>query len=185
MVRPEWIITVVKKVSADLVALQVGLLGRSRMKQTIALLDAFLGLKPMHTVMLDDSNEWRRVRRSALAVLEPVFGSLPVLSSFPSRLPFFPMDRILDWPPGLITHLTVHNPRARLASDQLLLVANVNLNCALLTLPKKTYVNAETRLVKIKAVLAATHAFLLEICGYRQGIDRLISVGFDLIQIFR
>ena len=86
----------VKKVSADPVALQVGLLGRSRMKQTKALLDAFLGLKPMHTVMLGDFNEWRRVRRSALAVLEPVFGSLPVLSSFPSRLPFFPMDRILD-----------------------------------------------------------------------------------------
>ena len=138
MVRPERIINVVKEFSADLVALQVGLLGRSRMKQTKALLDAFPGLKPMHTVMLDDSNERRRVRRSARAVLEPVFGSLPVLSSFPSRLPFFPMDRILDWPPGLITHLTVHNtPLARLASDHLQLVADVNLNCALPTLPRK------------------------------------------------
>ena len=108
------------------------------MKQTKALLDAFPGLKPMHTVMLGDFNEWRRVRRSALAVLEPVFGSLPLLSSFPSRLPLFPMDRILDWPPGLITHLTVHNtPLARLASDHLPLVADVNLNCALPTLPRK------------------------------------------------
>ena len=120
------------------IAVHLGLLRRSRMKQTKALLGAFLGLKPMPTIMFGDFNEWRRVRRSALAVLEPVFGSLSVLSSFPSRLPFFPMDRILDWPPGLITRLTVHStPLARLDSDHLQLVADVNLNCVLPTLPKK------------------------------------------------
>ena len=114
------------------IAVHLGLLRRSRMMQAKALLDAFLGMTPMPTIMLGDFNEWRRVRRSALAVLEPVFGSLPVVSSFPSRLPLLPMDRILDWPPGLITQFAVHNtPLAKLASDHLPLVADVNLNCVM------------------------------------------------------
>ena len=120
------------------IAVHLGLLRRSRLIQTKAILDVFLGLRPMPTIILGDFNEWRRVRRSALAILEPVFGSLPVLSSFPSRLPLFPMDRILDWPPGLITHLTVHNtPLAKEASDHLPLVAEVNLKCVLPTLSEK------------------------------------------------
>ncbi len=119
------------------IAVHLGLLRRSRMAQTRALLDAFLEMPPMPTIMLGDFNEWRRVRRSALAVLEPVFGSLPVLSSFPSRLPLLPMDRMLDWPPNLITHLGVHDtPLAKVASDHLPLVATVNLNCTLPALPK-------------------------------------------------
>ena len=106
--------------------------------QTKAILNAFLGLRPMPTIMLGDFNEWRRVRRSALAILEPVFGYQPVLSSFPSRLPFFPMDRILDWPPGLITNLAVHNTSlAKEASDHLPLVAEVNLKRVLPTLSEK------------------------------------------------
>ena len=112
-----------------IIAVHLGLLRRSRMIQAKALLDIFHGLIPMPTFLLGDFNEWRRIRRSALAVLEPVFGTLPVLSSFPSRLPIFPMDRIFDWPPGLITRLSVHDtPLAREASDHLPLVADVNLN---------------------------------------------------------
>lgn len=117
------------------IAVHLGLLRQSRMMQAKALLDAFSGMTPMPTILLGDFNEWRRVRRSALAVLESVFGFLPVLASFPSRLPFLPMDRILDWPPGMITHFKVHNtPLARLASDHLPLVAEVDLNCLLPTL---------------------------------------------------
>lgn len=119
------------------IAVHLGLLRRSRLAQTKALLDAFLEMAPMPTIMLGDFNEWRRVKRSALAVLEPVFGYLPAISSFPSRLPFLPMDRMLDWPPSLITHFTVHDtPMARVASDHLPLVAAVNLNCTLPTLQK-------------------------------------------------
>ena len=114
------------------IAVHLGLLRRSRMMQAKALLDIFKTMMPMPTIMLGDFNEWRRVRRSALAVLEPVFGSLPVQPSFPSRLPLLPMDRILDWPPGLITDFSIHNtPLAKLASDHLPLVADVNLNCIL------------------------------------------------------
>ncbi len=111
-----------------IIAVHLGLLRRSRIKQAKFLLDTFHSLKPMPTILLGDFNEWRRVRRSALAVLEPVFGTSPVVSSFPSRLPIFPLDRILDWPPGLISHLAVHNtPLARKASDHLPLIAEVNL----------------------------------------------------------
>ena len=89
----------------------------------------------MPTIMLGDFNEWRRVRRSALAVLEPVFGSLPMLPSFPSRLPIFPLDRILDWPPGLIKQFSVHNtPLSKLASDHLPLVADIDLKGVMPTL---------------------------------------------------
>ena len=122
------------------IAVHLGLLRQSRLRQTKALLDVFMELQPMPTIMLGDFNEWRRVRRSALAVLEPVFGSLPVLPSFPSRMPFLPMDRMLDWPPSLITQFKVHDsPLARVASDHLPLVAEVDLNCTLPELPKKSH----------------------------------------------
>ena len=115
-----------------IIAVHLGLLRRSRVLQAKFLLDTFRGLKPMPTILLGDFNEWRRVRRSALAVLDPVFGSLPILASFPSRLPIFPLDRILDWPPGLIKHFSVHNtPLAKLASDHLPLVAEIDLKCDL------------------------------------------------------
>jgi endonuclease/exonuclease/phosphatase family metal-dependent hydrolase len=120
------------------IAVHLGLLRQSRLAQTKALLDVFLGMTPMPTIMLGDFNEWRRVRRSALAGLESVFGTLPVLSSFPSRLPFLPMDRMLDWPPNLITHFRIHDTRiARMASDHLPLVAEVSLNCRLPELLQK------------------------------------------------
>ena len=111
-----------------IIAVHLGLLRRSRVLQAKFLLDTFRGLKPMPTILLGDFNEWRRVRRSALAVLDPVFGSLPILASFPSRLPIFPLDRILDWPPGLIKRFSVHRtPLAKLASDHLPLVAEIDL----------------------------------------------------------
>ena len=86
----------------------------------------------MPTILLGDLNEWRRLRRSALGILEPLFGAAPTLPSFPSRRPIFPLDRILGWPAGLVTEFAVHDtPLARQASDHLPLVAQVNLACKL------------------------------------------------------
>jgi endonuclease/exonuclease/phosphatase family metal-dependent hydrolase len=111
-----------------IIATHLGLLRRSRIEQAESLLQAFLELPPMPTVLLGDFNEWRRLRRSALGVLEPVFGSAPTLLSFPSRRPIFALDRIFGWPTGLVTEFVVHDtPLARLASDHLPLVAQVNL----------------------------------------------------------
>ncbi|MDE2384343.1 MAG: endonuclease/exonuclease/phosphatase family protein [Alphaproteobacteria bacterium] len=114
------------------IAVHLGLLRHSRLAQTKALLDVFLGMAPLPTIMLGDFNEWRRARRSALARLETVFGARPAIPSFPSRLPVLPMDRMFDWPPSLITRCSVHDTRfARIASDHLPLVAEVNLDCTI------------------------------------------------------
>lgn len=109
------------------IAAHLGLLRRSRVGQAAALLQAFLDLAPMPTILLGDFNEWRR-RRSPLDVLEPYFGAQKPLASFPSRRPMLALDRILGWPQGLITDLSVHvSPLSRLASDHLPLKATVEL----------------------------------------------------------
>ena len=113
------------------IAAHLGLLRLSRMDQARALLDTFLDLPRMPTILLGDFNEWRRRRRSALGVLEPMFGVAPSILSFPSRRPIFPLDRILGWPTGLITDLAIHDtPLAQQSSDHLPLTANVRLASA-------------------------------------------------------
>ena len=85
-------------------------------------------LPRLPTILLGDFNEWRRRRRSALGVLEPMFGVAPSVLSFPSMRPMFPLDRILGWPAGLVSDLEVHDsPLARQASDHLPLLARVSL----------------------------------------------------------
>jgi endonuclease/exonuclease/phosphatase family metal-dependent hydrolase len=116
------------------IAAHLGLLRLSRMDQARALLDTFLDLPRMPTILLGDFNEWRRRRRSALGVLEPMFGVAPSILSFPSRRPIFALDRILGWPTGLITDLAIHDSRlARQSSDHLPLTAVVRLSA---TAPK-------------------------------------------------
>jgi endonuclease/exonuclease/phosphatase family metal-dependent hydrolase len=118
--------------SFRIIATHLGLFRRSRVDQANVLLETFLKLTPMPTILLGDLNEWRRRRRSALGILEPLFGAAPTLASFPSRRPIFPLDRIFGWPTGLVTEFAVHDtPLARRASDHLPLVAQVNLACKL------------------------------------------------------
>jgi len=110
------------------IAAHLGLLRQSRLEQADALLAAFLDLPRLPTILLGDFNEWRRRRRSALGVLEPMFGVAPSVLSFPSMRPMFPLDRILGWPAGLVSGLEVHDsPLARQASDHLPLIARVSL----------------------------------------------------------
>jgi len=110
------------------IAAHLGLLRLSRMDQARMLLTTFLDLPRMPTILLGDFNEWRRRRRSALGVLEPMFGVAPSICSFPSQRPMFPLDRILGWPAGLVTDLAVHvSPLAQQSSDHLPLTAKVHL----------------------------------------------------------
>jgi endonuclease/exonuclease/phosphatase family metal-dependent hydrolase len=77
------------------------------------------------TLLLGDLNEWR-VGRGALGVLEPVFGAPPPAPTFPAFRPVGSLDRILGWPPGLVTGVAAHDtPLARRASDHLPLTARV------------------------------------------------------------
>ncbi|MET0314434.1 MAG: endonuclease/exonuclease/phosphatase family protein [Hansschlegelia sp.] len=110
-----------------IVAAHFGLLRHSRISQARALVTAFGQLPPAPTVLLGDLNEWRRRKRSALNVFEPLFGEAHPLPSFPSRRPIFPLDRILGWPKGLVHSLAVHDtPLARTASDHLPLTGHAN-----------------------------------------------------------
>ena len=73
------------------------------------------------TLVLGDLNEWRMGARSALHGFAPAFGSLPPSApSFPSRLPFLALDRIISNRPGLIGEVVAHEtPLSRIASDHL------------------------------------------------------------------
>ena len=99
-------------------------LGAGRRKlQATALLEAMRTRHPMPTLLLGDLNEWRR-GKSALGVLEQVFGDPPHPPSFPSFFPRLALDRILADPPGLVPRVEVHDtPLARRASDHLPLKA--------------------------------------------------------------
>jgi endonuclease/exonuclease/phosphatase family metal-dependent hydrolase len=80
-------------------------------------------LPEMPTVIMGDFNE-RRTRPAALGCLSPHFGIHETPGSFPSVFPVFALDRILGWPMGLVTCLSVHDtPLARSASDHLPLTA--------------------------------------------------------------
>ena len=106
------------------IAAHLGLLRSSRIEQASALLRLHRELAPMPTILMGDFNEWRRAKRSALALLEPTFGFQPSPRSFPSRRPLFSLDRIFGWPKGLVTDVRVHDsPLARVASDHLPLTA--------------------------------------------------------------
>ena len=110
------------------IAAHLGLLRQSRLDQASALLKAHRELAPMPTILMGDFNEWRHRRRSSLSILEPTFGGGATPHSFPSRRPFFALDRILGWPNGLVTDLAVHkSPLARIASDHLPLTARAEL----------------------------------------------------------
>lgn len=69
---------------------------------------------------------------SSLVGLEAFFGPLgPGQPSFPSRLPFLALDRILAHPPAMLAGLEAHHsPLARLASDHLPLRARIDLRAA-------------------------------------------------------
>ncbi len=113
-------------------AAHLGLLRRHRVQQTSAILTALAEGEAMPTLLLGDFNEWRAGAASALAVLEPRFGPFgPPRPSFPSRLPFLALDRILGHPHGLVQGLHVHDTAlARIASDHLPIRARIDLSHA-------------------------------------------------------
>ncbi|WP_431302786.1 endonuclease/exonuclease/phosphatase family protein [Sediminicoccus sp. BL-A-41-H5] len=114
------------------VAAHLGLLRRHRAMQAEALLEAIRGGNPMPTLLMGDLNEWRPGIPSSLVPLESLFGPLdPGEPSFPSRLPFLALDRILAHPRDMLAGVEAHaSPLARLASDHLPLKARVDLRRA-------------------------------------------------------
>jgi len=111
------------------VAAHLGLLRRHRALQAQTLLDAINHGSPMPTLLMGDLNEWRPGVPSSLLPLEPMFGPLGTgQPSFPSRLPFLALDRILASPREMVSAVAAHaSPLARMASDHLPLKARIDL----------------------------------------------------------
>lgn len=119
------------------IAAHLSLLRRCRTQQGRALLQAMGATPGMPTVVLGDFNE-RRPGGSALRVLAPVFGKPTQAPSFPARMPFLSLDRILGTPHGLVGPVTVHaTPLARLASDHLPLKASLHFEAVTVERPRK------------------------------------------------
>lgn len=114
------------------VAAHLGLLRRHRAMQAQALLDAIHHGSPMPTLLMGDLNEWRPGVPSSLVGLEGFFGPLGAgQPSFPSRLPFLALDRILAHPREMLAGVEAfHSPLARIASDHLPLRARIDLPAA-------------------------------------------------------
>jgi endonuclease/exonuclease/phosphatase family metal-dependent hydrolase len=104
-----------------IIAAHFGLLRRSRVQQARMIVDHVKKNRERPTIVLGDLNEWRVGAKSALHRLSPAFGALPPSApSFPSRLPFLALDRIISNRPGLISDVIAHEtPLSRVASDHL------------------------------------------------------------------
>jgi endonuclease/exonuclease/phosphatase family metal-dependent hydrolase len=104
-----------------IIAAHFGLLRRSREQQARAIVDHLKRNRDRATLVLGDLNEWRIGAKSALHGFSPAFGALPPSApSFPSRLPFLALDRIISNKPGLISEVVAHDtPLSRIASDHL------------------------------------------------------------------
>ena len=104
-----------------IIAAHFGLLRRSREQQARMIVDHVKKHRERPTIVLGDLNEWRVGAKSALHRLSPAFGALPPSApSFPSRLPFLALDRIISNRPGLISDVIAHEtPLSRVASDHL------------------------------------------------------------------
>lgn len=104
-----------------IIAAHFGLLRHSREQQARAIVDHVKRNRERATLVLGDLNEWRIGAKSALRGFSPAFGALPPSApSFPSRLPFLSLDRIISNRPGLIGEVVAHEtPLSRVASDHL------------------------------------------------------------------
>ena len=104
-----------------IIAAHFGLFRRSRAQQARAIVDHVRRNREIPTLVLGDLNEWRVGTKSALHGFSPAFGPLPPSApSFPSRLPFLALDRIISNRPGLIGDVMAHEtPLSRVASDHL------------------------------------------------------------------
>ena len=104
-----------------IIAAHLGLLRSSRRQQAERLIAIMKNHSARPTLLLGDFNEWRIGSLSSLNSFKTAFGSLPrAVASFPSRLPFLALDRIIADREGLIDAVSVHDsPLARVASDHL------------------------------------------------------------------
>lgn len=111
-----------------MVVTHLGLSVQERVWQVERLLEA---VKPAAgdplTILAGDINEWVPGNR-VISKVERAFGRTEHRRTFPSRMPFLPLDRIWVYPHGTLQSMWVHRSRAsKTASDHLPLVGEIKL----------------------------------------------------------
>ncbi|MDB6453928.1 endonuclease/exonuclease/phosphatase family protein [Falsirhodobacter sp. 20TX0035] len=109
---------VVKSAPVRVIGTHLALLGQSRIKQVAMVLDRLAALSDRPTVLMGDTNEWRRGEATLKGFL-PHFPHGARAPSFPAPFPILPLDRVM-LSHGRIEEFTVHvSALSRRASDHL------------------------------------------------------------------
>ena len=119
------------------IAAHLGLLRRSRSMQVTTLLRAAQPEDERPVVVMGDMNEWRMSAKSPLRMFDPHLSSdHGVVPSFPSRLPLWPLDRILvSRNVSVVDFMALDTPLARVASDHLPVKATLSIRRPADTMP--------------------------------------------------
>ncbi len=109
-------------------AAHLGLRVGERRFQVQQILDYLASVPNELVVVLGDFNDWLP-GRSAAHVLDALLGRPPRPASFPVWRPVVPLDRIWVRPASALRRIDAHgSPAARLASDHLPVVADIEIN---------------------------------------------------------
>jgi endonuclease/exonuclease/phosphatase family metal-dependent hydrolase len=110
-------------------AAHLGLRIRERRFQVRQILEHLDSVRNSLYVVLGDFNDWLP-GRSVVHVLDQRLGSPPRPASFPAYRPVVPLDRIWVHPTHALRRIFTHaTPTARLASDHLPVVADIDAAC--------------------------------------------------------
>ena len=102
-----------------IIATHFGLKAHERRRQCRQIVDVLGDDPQMRTIVLGDFNEWRP-SEPCLAPLNERLGRPFRVRTFPSRFPWFCLDRIWAQPESALVHVKAHTSKlARVASDHL------------------------------------------------------------------
>lgn len=85
---------IVKGQPLRVIGTHLALLGASRIRQVTVVLDRLAAMADRPTVLMGDTNEWRRGNWTLKGLL-PQFPDSPLTPSFPAPFPVLPLDRIM------------------------------------------------------------------------------------------
>ena len=109
------------------VNVHLGLLSASRTAQARALIEKIAAMQGRPTLLMGDLNEWRAGSR-AFQTLSKHFTIAPARPSFPSRLPWLALDRMMLSHGELFDVAAHDSPLSRRASDHLPIKARLQLS---------------------------------------------------------
>lgn len=110
------------------ISAHLGLLPRSRARQTRALMEKLATLDDRPALLMGDLNEWRLDNGSSLSPLSDRFSAQALAHSYPARFPLFALDRMMACSQGELSDLVAHvTPLSRIASDHLPIKARLRL----------------------------------------------------------